>query len=284
MKLSKAISATRRSSPVRIKIEPRGLVEKTADFVSAISSLHEEKGNVKFWYRGLSTCRYDLKPSVGRVQEYAGQKKTLSRTDEIGLLHRFRRRAYAHLGRQISAGEALFLARHYKLPTRLLDWTANALCALYFACVANLDEPAKVWVMHRPPKPGENDIDPFEIGRQQDEKSLFKFLGHPATNYLKIIYPFLNSPRLVAQDGAFTIHSDPWRSIESYAYQATDFYSNHLHLEALYFWCIPAAKKVGIIKELSRLGITERTVYPDLDGLAKSIWETEVLWNPDPAP
>jgi hypothetical protein len=246
-----------------------------------ISSLHKNKENRKFWYRGLSDCRYDLKPSVGRVQKYAGQKKTLSPTDEIGLLHRFRRRAYPHLGRVVSAGEALFLARHYRLPTRLLDWTANALCALYFACVANLDDPAKVWVMHRPLPPGENDIDPFEVGGKPDEKALFDFLGSPSPN-LKIIYPFLNSPRLVAQDGAFTVHSDPWRSIESY--EATDFDRENLHLEALYFWCIPAGKKVDIIKELSGLGITERTVYPDLDGLAKSIWETEVLWNPDAAP
>ena len=216
------------------------------------------------------------------MQKYAGKKKTLSPDDEIDLLHRFRRRAYPHLGRVISAGEALFLARHYQLPTRLLDWTANALCALYFACVSNLRRPAKVWVMHRPPGRGENDIDPFALGCQKEEKALFEFLGHPDTNYLKIIYPFLNSPRLVAQDGAFTIHSDPWRSIESYV--ATDFDRKNLHLEALYFWFIPAANKVGIIEELSGLGITERTVYPDLDGLAKSIWETEVLWNGAPDP
>jgi hypothetical protein len=279
---AKAISATRRSPPVRITIEARGAVKTTADFVSAISSLHKNKENRKFWYRGLSDCDYGLIPSVGREQKYAGKKKTLSPTDEIGLLHRFRRRAYPHLGRAVSAGEALFLARHYKLPTRLLDWTANALCALYFACVANFDRPAKVWVMHRPSPPGENDIDPFEVGHIQDEKVLFDLLGPRSSNSLKIIYPFLNSPRLVAQDGAFTVHSDPWRSIESYV--ATDFDPKNLHLEALYFWCISAANKVGIIEELSGLGITERTVYPDLDGIAKSVWETEVLWNPDPSP
>ena len=133
--------------------------------------------------------------------------------------------------------------------------------------------------MHRLPK-GENDIDPFEFSRQENENALFDFLGASSSNYLKIIYPFHNSPRLVAQDGAFTIHSDPWRSIESYV--AADFDTKDLHLEALYFWCIPAPNKVGIIEELSGLGITERTVYPDLDGIAKSIWETEVLWNGDP--
>jgi len=148
------------------------------------------------------------------VHEYGRKKKTLSSDDERYLLHRFRRRAYPHLGRVVTAGEALFLARHYKLPTRLLDWTANALCALYFACVGNLEKPAKVWAMHRPPDGG-NDIDPFEFALW-DEKAVFKFLGPPSPNYLKIIYPFYNSPRLVAQDGAFTIHSDPWTSVNGW--------------------------------------------------------------------
>jgi FRG domain len=207
--------------------------------------------------------------------------QTLKHKDEVQLLHRFRRRAYPHLGRAVTSGEALFLARHHKLPTRLLDWTANALCALYFACVEkdNLAKPAKVWAMHRPPDGG-NDIDPFKLALPRDEEALFNFLGPPATSYLKIIYPFHNSPRLVAQDGAFTVHSDPWIPIEEYV--ARDFDSANPHLEALYFWRIPAPKKVGITKELSGLGITERTVYPDLDGIAKSVWETEVLWNGDP--
>ena len=130
--------------------------------------------------------------------------------------------------------------------------------------------------MHRP-RVGGNDIDPFEFALQRDEKSVLEFLGPPTLDYLKIIYPFYNSPRLVAQDGAFTVHSDPWKPIE--AYVSTEFDCTNLHLEALYFWCIPAADKVGIIEELSGLGITERTVYPDLDALAKSLWETEVLWN-----
>jgi FRG domain len=267
-----------RSSPVRITIKAVGVVKTTAEFVSAISDLHRHKPNRKFWYRGLSRCDYRLIPTVGRPQEYAGKKTMLSRDDEVDLLHRFRRRVYPHLGRVVSPGEALFLARHHKLPTRLLDWTANALYALYFACAANLCKHAKVWVMHRPPH-GENDRkNDIVVERQSDEEELFNLLDPPsAPSYMKIIYPFYNSPRLVAQDGAFTIHSDPTKSIESY--ETTDFEKENLHLEAFYFWCIPADNKVGIIKELSGLGITERAVYPDLDGLAKSIWETEVLWK-----
>jgi hypothetical protein len=271
---------------MKFTIEPRGEIKTTACFVRAISTLRQDdKRQRKFWYLGLSDCKHSLLPTIRRPQKYAGKEKMLTLGDEIQLLHRFRRRVYPHLGRQVTPGEALFLARHHKLSTRLLDWTANALSALYFACARHLDKNAKVWVMHRP-APSDidplNDTDPFEFAGQTDEKALFKFLGPPTLDYLKIIYPFYNSPRLVAQDGAFTVHSDPWKPVEKYV--DVDFDCRNLHIEGFYFWCIPAAAKIGIIEELSGLGITERTVYPDLDGLAKSLWETEVLWGADPLP
>jgi hypothetical protein len=150
---------------------------------------------------------------------------------------------------------------------RLLDWTANALAGLYFACAKNPKKPAKVWAMHRP-QVGTNDIDPFDFVNQKDERALFKFLGPATPDYLKIIYPFYNSPRLAAQDGAFTVHSDPWVSLEKYMRRHFDG-RKYLHLEALYWWCIPAENKVGIVKELSGLGITERTVYPISMGLLR---------------
>lgn len=41
--------------------------------------------------------------------------------------------------------EFLFLAQHYGLPTRLLDWTYNPLIALYFACCSNFDKDGIVY-------------------------------------------------------------------------------------------------------------------------------------------
>ena len=43
----------------------------------------------------------------------------------------------------------LELAQHYGVPTRLLDWTENALIALYFACESNKNCDAVVWMLHK---------------------------------------------------------------------------------------------------------------------------------------
>jgi hypothetical protein len=71
--------------------------------------------------------------------------------------------------------------------------------------------------------------------------------------------------------------ADPWKPIEEY--EGKEFTRETLDIERLYSWHMPAEKKERIIKELSGLGITRRIMFPDLDGVAKSLWETEVLWS-----
>jgi FRG domain len=273
---------------VTFQIQPLEEVASVEDFVCAVFCLRKSISDRKLWYRGHAKDSYELKPSIGRLQEYAGKKKILNSDQEISLLHRFRRRSYPQVGRIMTAGEAIFLAREHGLPTRLLDWTANALFALYFACFEKPDEDGKIWAMLY--RGNREALDPFEIANKNDERSLFTRsiandanpcnLGHPSDRYaLKMIHPFYNSPRLVAQDGAFTFHFDPWNCIKYYA--GKEFAQKNLDIEVLYSWTVPKASKVTIIKGLSGLGITQRTLFPDLDGVAKSLWETEVLWSED---
>ena len=44
----------------------------------------------------------------------------------------------------------VFIGRHYRLPTRCVDWTTNPLIALFFACSnwQDLNEPGVVWWMY----------------------------------------------------------------------------------------------------------------------------------------
>lgn len=256
------------------------------EFVASIFDVRASVSNKKLWYRGHAKDEYELIPSIGRKLVYAGRTVTLSAKEETQLLHRFRRRAYPYVGRAMTAGEAIFLARHHGLPTRLLDWTANALFSLYFTCIEHQDSDGTVWAMLR--RSGSKDVDAFALADLRDESDLFSFrverdagtltLADPSDAYaLKIVHPFYNSPRLLAQDGAFTMHADPWHSMDTYA--GKEFIKENLDIERLYTWHVPATNKVSIVKELSGMGITQRLVFPDLDGVARSLWETEVLWS-----
>lgn len=151
-----------------------GAVQSAEEFLQSVFQLRKETDYPKIIYRGHGSIDYRLIPSIGRPHKYAGRTKTFLDVDERDLLHRFRRRAYPHFGRSLSAGEALFIGRHYGLPSRILDWTANALYGLYFACISREEEPGVVWGMRQLPTA----LNPYDIaGLQSEEDLLDKYSG-----------------------------------------------------------------------------------------------------------
>jgi len=150
-------------------------IKSVQHFVAQVFALRDSRKNQKLWYRGRSKAAYELIPSVGRPQKYADKEVKLDEQSEIDLLHRFRRRAYPYLKRAITAGEAIFLARHHGLPTRLLDWTANALFSLYFACFEKHDKDGRVWAMLPRTEGERKDLDAFDLAKLKDAQALFSY-------------------------------------------------------------------------------------------------------------
>jgi hypothetical protein len=257
-------------------VQHRGEVESLLEFLGDLFKLREELDNRKLWFRGHSRKDYELVPSIGRKTEYAGKKICFSLIQESNLLHRFRRRTYLEAGRLLKAGEALFIARHHGLPTRLLDWTANALFGLYFACCEGLNDDGQLWALER--FDDVTGLDSLALAECSTEKKLFTALGAGSEHQcsVKIIEPLYNSARIRAQDGAFTVHTDPSLPLNEYA--GKKFRDANLDIKHLYSWDVAHDHKRHIIEKLSGLGITHRSVFPDLDGIARSLWETETLW------
>jgi hypothetical protein len=131
------------------KLEARGYISSIPDLLTKLK--HANPQHKPVWYRGHSDAKkHKLQPTAGRRMDYCGHKiQQLAPETEREFLRRFRRRSYPYVGRILGEWEAMFVGRHHGLPTRILDWTASPLIALYFACREFLNKDGEVWAFLR---------------------------------------------------------------------------------------------------------------------------------------
>lgn len=179
----------------------------------------------------------------------------------------------------------LILAQHYGLPTRLMDWTANPLVALYFAV-------RKPWLGCRRYSDREERCPCTEDVRGREAavfifgpQESFSVEGLASRNKLPPAYGYGRSdgdgttriggikdpglrrapaigPRITAQHSMFTISCDPAESLDP----------------AGSIW-IPCESREHIKSELDDLGVNHKTLFPDLDGIAEYLaWDAR-YWD-----
>jgi hypothetical protein len=98
------------------------------------------------WWRGHAKADWRLEAQVHRKDPENPDHSY----DERALIGHFVSRAPSRSNRQCPDAHDyfgwLFLAQHYGLPTRLLDWTENPLVATYFA-VERPDDDGCIWAL-----------------------------------------------------------------------------------------------------------------------------------------
>jgi len=236
-------------------------VEAVADRFTDRAGLYEAP-----WFRGVGDSRFKLLPGLYRTKE--GRKR--SSDDE--LRNEFSRKALPLVAERAPRDdwEWYFLMQHYRAPTRLLDWTDAALIALYFALNSrpSPDARAAVWALN-----------PFALNRYHnfvgpagsDWEGVDKYLpaaysGRRLPKYPIAMDPTFTMQRMLVQHSHFTVHGGDVRGLDD----MLDELSLKRHLVRV---TIDAdQQEVETLRlHLTFLGITETTMFPDLEGLAREL-------------
>ncbi|MDX6513302.1 MAG: hypothetical protein QOE36_2806 [Gaiellaceae bacterium] len=238
-------------------------------------------------FRGRSDAAEGLATSVQRL---GGDVRAL----EGPLLRTFRKYAARRDVPYDSTWNWLALAQHHGLPTRLLDWTYSPYVALHFA-TASLERyrtDAIVWSLDYVRA---HELAPEALRDQlrADSANVFTAdmldrvaarlgdldgLGEEA--FVLFLEPPSLDDRIVNQYALFSLMSSPTARLDEWA---------EAHPDLVRRLVIPRELKWEVRDKLDQANITERVLFPGLDGL--SAWlrryylprqaDPEVVENPD---
>jgi FRG domain-containing protein len=219
-----------------------------------------------FAFRGMSEASHDLRTSLSRLAE-AGERL------EGHLLRNFRKYARRDAVPDDSMWNWLALAQHHGLPTRLLDWTYSPYVAMHFATV-NLEKYTVDGVIWCVDFVKSNELLPKKLKAILKEEGsnaltvdMLNRVGATLADFDRLwkedFVVFFEPPslddRIVNQFALFSMMSDPTARLDFWLAAHPALYRRLV---------IPAQLKWEVRDKLDQANITERVLFPGLDGLS----------------
>jgi len=218
-------------------------------------------------FRGVSNARYKLDTTLIRL---GGDYAKLERH----LLRNFRKYAHRKIVERDTLWHWLSLAQHHGLPTRLLDWTVSPLVAAHFATV-NVNRytvDGAIWMVNHTQAhemlpeslqlaASQEGAEYFTVAMLADVVETLEDLDSlSCSEFVLFFEPPSMDDRIVNQFALMSVMPAAHAMLDDWLLQYPEIWHKII---------IPAELKWEVRDKLDQANITERVLFPGLDGLSK---------------
>lgn len=218
-------------------------------------------------FRGMNEVSFPLNTALMRLGgNYAKM--------EPHLIRNFRKYAHRDIVEQDTPWHWLSLAAHHGLPTRLLDWTLSPFVAAHFA-TANLEKfgtDSAIWAVNHTKAHArlpdrlkavlkDHGADFFTVEMLSDcVGSLPELDALAPPDFVLFFEPPSMDERITNQFALFSVVPNPAARVDDWLHEHPDLWRKII---------IPAELKWEVRDKLDQANITERVLFPGLDGLSR---------------